>query len=768
MHSPTSLNSNAVPRDIPKPASADELAKNGNKKKSFMSNIFRKKGRSGAGAGTSDKRPPSRRDRDFLFDLEEKCSERAEFLEGTPTVRKSVSDRHCASRIESLTFSCLDSPNRQNVDTGEYSPGKSIWITEGVVQHALDLPYGSIKELPLETKESLAEYMNMFVAIKRALIKYKKANALKAEDPNPPYNKARDLFTQANILHLFKHADEEDIAPYAPTDMLIRLYLGTLLDRFLLPGTSSVVTKAACGHVHDLNKVRELNWPYIVLQNMMNGCKTLTATLMKSCVVVDLRTRDEIKLKFDDVTIDEKTYVGCFKPGGLMNSKILHLVCDLWSQSMDDAIILQEASVLELLSETNYKVLKNDLTADKAHKEKIFIPLASHGHFSLVVVLKTRKEKLIIDSLPATHDIIIDSPETHDSMALTLLRELDSYLLDTHGVDISEYSVKRPNVQPQDNNRDCGFHVLLYIDGLKLGNVSDISNITTERVSVFRAELSASLYNHIGNEKNVVSEVEVDPNEDDGKIVETGDPSANLQEVDRNDEHQNNGSVPLHTSAENTPEELSSGTVAVTAAAVLVAPLETVNIVQPGSSSVATTAPEKNDASQGITVPHVSPPLSPADACELSLLLNPDTLEEPSEARADGSSPNLVPPEAHTSEEHADSSRIAQEDGTFASEHTSLEVQDSEDQEGNEKAEENKTPDTTTKTPSDLLGQRRPVANRRRFSEVNFQNPTLVSTEESDKIWEVIKEGWNDTVLFNMGGISLTGVELKCCINDAN
>lgn len=64
-HHHHSLSSNAVPRDIPKPASADELAKNGKKKKSFMSNIFRKKGRSGA--GSSDKRPPSRRDRDFLF-----------------------------------------------------------------------------------------------------------------------------------------------------------------------------------------------------------------------------------------------------------------------------------------------------------------------------------------------------------------------------------------------------------------------------------------------------------------------------------------------------------------------------------------------------------------------------------------------------------------------------------------------------------------------------------------------------------------------------
>ncbi|KAF7090963.1 hypothetical protein CFC21_093636 [Triticum aestivum] len=135
-HHHHSLSSNAVPRDIPKPASADELAKNGKKKKSFMSNIFRKKGRSGA--GSSDKRPPSRRDRDFLFDLEEKYGEReradaaaaAEFLDASPAVRKSVSDRHCATRIESLTLSCLDSPNR-NVDTREYRVFVGTWNVGG-------------------------------------------------------------------------------------------------------------------------------------------------------------------------------------------------------------------------------------------------------------------------------------------------------------------------------------------------------------------------------------------------------------------------------------------------------------------------------------------------------------------------------------------------------------------------------------------------------------------------------------------------------------
>jgi hypothetical protein len=70
-----------------------------------MSNIFRKKGRSGA--GSSEKRSTSRRD--IVFDLDEKCGgERAdattmaeEFLDASPTVRKSVSGdsfwrRQCA------------------------------------------------------------------------------------------------------------------------------------------------------------------------------------------------------------------------------------------------------------------------------------------------------------------------------------------------------------------------------------------------------------------------------------------------------------------------------------------------------------------------------------------------------------------------------------------------------------------------------------------------------------------------------------------------
>jgi hypothetical protein len=43
-----------------------------------------------------------------------------------------------------------------------------------------------------------------------------------------------------------------------------------------------------------------------------------------------------------------------------------------------------------------------------------------------------------------------------------------------------------------------------------------------------------------------------------------------------------------------------------------------------------------------------------------------------------------------------------------------------EDQEGNEKAKENKTPDTATKTPAKMPGQRRLVGLRHRFPNVIF------------------------------------------------
>ncbi|WVZ73631.1 hypothetical protein U9M48_021916 [Paspalum notatum var. saurae] len=121
------MSNHNAPCDIPKPASVDEfLAKNGKKKKSFMSGLFRKKGRG------ADKKLLSRRD--IVFDLEGKSGDRSlELLDAsTPAVRKSFSDRHCTTRIENLTLSCLDSPMRpNNVDTREYRVFVGTWNVGG-------------------------------------------------------------------------------------------------------------------------------------------------------------------------------------------------------------------------------------------------------------------------------------------------------------------------------------------------------------------------------------------------------------------------------------------------------------------------------------------------------------------------------------------------------------------------------------------------------------------------------------------------------------
>ncbi|KAL6911504.1 hypothetical protein ACP4OV_000309 [Aristida adscensionis] len=118
------MSNHNAPSDIPKPAaSVDEFVKNGKKKKSFMSSIFRKKGRN------ADKKMLSRRD--IVFDLDEKCGGRMELLDASPAVRKSFSDRHCTTRLESLSLSCLDSPGRRNVDTREYRVFVGTWNVGG-------------------------------------------------------------------------------------------------------------------------------------------------------------------------------------------------------------------------------------------------------------------------------------------------------------------------------------------------------------------------------------------------------------------------------------------------------------------------------------------------------------------------------------------------------------------------------------------------------------------------------------------------------------
>jgi hypothetical protein len=59
---------------------------------------------------------------------------------------------------------------------------ESLWITGDVVQHVLDLPTGSIKELPTPDTNSAADkYQKMYLALKYVVATYKKEKEEKKE-----------------------------------------------------------------------------------------------------------------------------------------------------------------------------------------------------------------------------------------------------------------------------------------------------------------------------------------------------------------------------------------------------------------------------------------------------------------------------------------------------------------------------------------------------------------------------------------------------------
>ncbi|CAD6249470.1 unnamed protein product [Miscanthus lutarioriparius] len=215
------MSNHNAPCDIPKPASVDEfLVKNGKKKKvahpailafrpaifprarrlpsclcvrapcnvadevcllsqSFMSGLFRKKGRG------ADKKLLSRRD--IVFDLEGKSGDRMDLLEASPAVRKSFSDRHCTTRIENLTLSCLDSPRRPNVDTREYRVFVGTWNVGGK---------------PPDSSVNLEEFLqieglpDIYVLGFQEIVPLNAGNVLVVED-NEPAGKWMELIYQA-------------------------------------------------------------------------------------------------------------------------------------------------------------------------------------------------------------------------------------------------------------------------------------------------------------------------------------------------------------------------------------------------------------------------------------------------------------------------------------------------------------------------------------------------------------------------------------------
>jgi hypothetical protein len=163
---------------------------------------------------------------------------------------------------------------------------KSAWITEKVVQHVLDLPQGTNKKFePANAADVTEEYNKMVDAVKLVVAKHpeerRRGKALSTQEETK-----KALMTPENIGLLFAHCDEEDIVPHAKTDMLVRLYLATVHDRFLLPGTTSYVSRSAVKNVYHLEKLCELDWAYLVFNALKKASKAQDTSYMKCCVAV--------------------------------------------------------------------------------------------------------------------------------------------------------------------------------------------------------------------------------------------------------------------------------------------------------------------------------------------------------------------------------------------------------------------------------------------------------------------------------------------------
>lgn len=102
-------------------------------------------------------------------------------------------------------------------------------------------------------------------------------------------------------------------------------------------------------------------------------------------------------------------------------------------------------------------------------------------------------------------------------MANDLLTNLELYLRTEHSIDISQYDIERPKVQPQKNNFDCGFHVLLYIRGFERREILDIDK---EKVLMLRQELCQYLLTNRKNPRVVPVDEETDDEDDDKEECE--------------------------------------------------------------------------------------------------------------------------------------------------------------------------------------------------------------------------------------------------------
>lgn len=217
----------------------------------------------------------------------------------------------------------------------------SLWILEKVVQHAIDMPVGSVKGL--SKSNNATEYKRMYDALRFVCKKFPlpkgkartaaggaqdseavggaqgstiagdQADARGAQDStaagdaqdsttaagdahdseedfgdydSTPADKRRNIFVPDRIVNLVIHCEDEEVKQYVDTDMLVRLFIGVAIDRLLKPVQTSYVSPTTLEGVHDLEKLRDIEWPYMVYQGLKDECSAFPEKKGKSYISI--------------------------------------------------------------------------------------------------------------------------------------------------------------------------------------------------------------------------------------------------------------------------------------------------------------------------------------------------------------------------------------------------------------------------------------------------------------------------------------------------
>jgi hypothetical protein len=83
------------------------------------------------------------------------------------------------------------------------------------------------------------------------------------------------MFTPTTIQCLFRHWHEQEFSDLVTELGLVRLFLAVKVERLLLPTQGTYVSKNALRYVYHVDKIDELDWPYLVFERMKRDLNLL-------------------------------------------------------------------------------------------------------------------------------------------------------------------------------------------------------------------------------------------------------------------------------------------------------------------------------------------------------------------------------------------------------------------------------------------------------------------------------------------------------------